>query len=413
MESVTDGPAPPPAAEPKAAPEPPAPETAPPAEGTSAAVPPEKPKRTRRRRREAELPTRFQAGEPGARPGVELAELAAMPRWKVPAPVQVIDYGPDREEQRAITDLDAFISARRADWVAVRWINVDALDPAVIRALAIKYGIHPLAIEDLLQTHQRPKLETWVKDAAREASLFVIVRMIQLVEGELQSEQISIFVNRNTVLTFQESPGDIWDPIRKRLGVAGSRMRQLDASYLLYALLDAIVDHCFPVLEHYGDRLEEIEDLVVERPEPRVIQRLHQLKRDLLLLRRAVWPLREVINGLQREPHECVSETTRTYLRDVYDHAVQIMDIVETYREVAASLTENYMTSMSNRLAEVMKVLTIIGTIFIPLTFLAGVYGMNMPIPENTKEWAYPVFWGICLALAGGMLMWFRKRRWI
>jgi len=239
------------------------------------------------------------------------------------------------------------------------------------------------------------------------------VRMIQRVEEQLQSEQISIFVNQNTVLTFQEQPGDIWDPIRKRLAVAGSRMRQLDASYLLYALLDAIVDHCFPVLEYYGDRLEELEDEVIERPAPKVVQQIHQLKRDLLLLRRALWPMREVINGLQREPHECVRETTRYYLRDVYDHAVQIMDIVETYREVAASLTENYMTSMSNRLAEVMKVLTIIGTIFIPLTFLAGVYGMNMPIPENSKEWAYPVFWIICLVLSGGMLYWFRKRGWI
>jgi len=372
-----------------------------------------KPRRPRKRQREAELPTRFERGEPGARPGIDLAELAAMPRWKVPAPVQVIDYGPDRFEQRSITDLDAFVSARRADWVAVRWINVDGLDPAVVRALAIKYGIHPLAIEDLITRNQRPKLETWEKDGDRSASLFVIVRMIQRIEAQLRSEQISIWVNRDTVLTFQEEPGDIWDPIRKRIGVAGSRMRQLDASYLLYALLDAIVDHCFPVLEYYGDRLEELEDLVIDRPERRVIQPIHELKRDLLLLRRAVWPMREVVNGMQREPHECVSETSRTYLRDVYDHTVQIMDIVETYREVAASLTENYMTSMSNRLAEVMKVLTIIGTIFIPLTFLAGVYGMNMPIPENSKEWAYPMFWMVCLVVSGGMLYWFRKRKWI
>jgi magnesium transporter len=399
------------------APESPAPEPAPaPPEAPTPspeAAPAEKPKRARKRRRDAELPTRFQRGTPGARPGIDLAELAAMPKWRKPAPVQVIDYGPDRFEQRPIKDLDAFVAARREDWVTVRWINVDGLDPAVVRALAIKYGIHPLAIEDLIATHQRPKLETWAKEEGREASLFVIVRMIQRIEGQLRSEQISIWVNENTVLTFQEDPGDIWDPIRRRIATAGSRMRQLDASYLLYALLDAIVDHCFPVLEYYGDRLEELEDLVIDRPDPKVIQPIHELKRDLLLLRRAVWPMREVINGLQREPHECVSETTRTYLRDVYDHSVQIMDIVETYREVAASLTENYMTSMSNRLAEVMKVLTIIGTIFIPLTFLAGVYGMNMPIPENSKEWAYPVFWIICLVLSGGMLYWFRKRGWI
>jgi magnesium transporter len=381
--------------------------------GGSVPTPPEKPKRPRRRRREGELPTRFQKGVPGSRPGIELADLAAMPKWPVPAPVQVIDYGPDRVESSVVADLDAFVAARRAEWVAVRWINVDGLDPAVIRALAIKYSIHPLAIEDLITTNQRPKLETWERKGDREASLFLIVRMIQLVEGQLQSEQISIFVNRDTVVTFQEQPGDIWDPIRKRVAVEGSRIRQLDASYLLYALLDAIVDHCFPVLEHYGDRLEELEDLIIRQPDRQAIQQVHQLKRDLLLLRRAVWPMREVLNGLQREPHECVRETTRMYLRDVYDHAVQVMDIVETYREVAASLSENYMASISNRVAEVTKVLTIIGTIFIPLTFLAGVYGMNMPIPENSKEWAYPIFWVVCLVVAGGMLYWFRKRGWI
>ena len=159
--------------------------------------------------------------------------------------------------------------------------------------------------------------------------------------------------------------------------------------------------------------LEELEELVLEGADRRTMKKVHKLKRDLLLLRRAVWPMREVINGLQREPLECISETSRTYLRDVYDHAVQIMDIIETYREVSSSLTETYMTSASNRLNEVIKVLTIIGTIFIPLTFLAGVYGMNMPIPENQKEWAYPVFWGVCAFVAGGMLMWFRKRGWI
>jgi magnesium transporter len=360
-----------------------------------------------------ELPTRFQKGEPGARPGIELAELAAMPRWEKPAPVTCIDYGPNHYETHRVEDLDAFVESRRPDWVKVRWINVDGLDPAVIRALAIKYGLHSLAIEDLFNIDQRPKVETFEKDVDRHARIFVVVRMIELGEDRLESEQISIFVGHNTVLTFQEAPGDIWDPIRSRIAKPGSRFRDLDASYLLYALIDAIVDHCYPVLEHYGDRLEDLEDQVIDRPDRKTIQQIHQLKRDLLLLRRAVWPMREVINGLMREPHECISEVTRTYLRDVYDHAIQIMDIIETYREVASSLVENYMTSMSNRLSEVMKVLTIIGTIFIPLTFLAGVYGMNMPIPENSQDWAYPAFWGVSVTVAAGMLLWFRKRGWI
>jgi magnesium transporter len=263
-----------------------------------------------------------------------------------------------------------------------------------------------------LHIPQRPKVDSY-GDATHQKRLFIIVRMIELAKEHLQSEQISIFLGHKTVLTFQESHGDIWDPIRQRISRDGSRMRSQDASYLLYALLDAIVDHCFPVLEHYGDRLEELEELVLAEPDRKTIQQVHKLKRDLLLLRRAVWPMREVINSLQREPIECISETSRTYLRDVYDHAVQIMDIIETYRELSTGLTETYMTSTSNRLNEVIKVLTIIGTIFIPLTFLAGVYGMNMPIPENQKEWAYPAFWGVCVAAAGGMLMWFRKRGWI
>ena len=358
-----------------------------------------------------ELPTRFGVGAPGQRAGIDVAELATMP--KCDAPVTCIDYSADRVEIRRISNFEEFILSRRESWVQVRWINVDGLDPAGIRALAIKYGLHPLAIEDVMSTQQRPKLEPYTAEGGRPPHLFLIVRMIQLFEQKLQSEQISMFIERGLVITIQEAPGDIWDPIRARIEKPGSRLRELDASFLAYALIDAIVDYCFPVLEVYGDRLEELEDLVLDRPDRQTINQIHEVKRELLLLRRAVWPMREVVNGLQRETHECLSETTRTYLRDVYDHLIQIMDIIETYREVATSLTETYMTSMSNRLSEVMKVLTIIGTIFIPLTFLAGVYGMNMPIPENHSAMTYPVFWAVCFVLAGGMLMWFRKRGWL
>ncbi len=361
-----------------------------------------------------ELPTRFRRGKPGARPGIGISDLETMPAPAVRVPITCIDYSPDRVEKHRITDFDAFIKSRREAWVKVRWVNVDGLnDPETIRALAIKYGLHPLAIEDMMTTGVRPKLEPYPPQDGRPPHLFAIVRMVQLVDGALESEQTSMFIEGETVLTFQEAPGDIWDLIRQRLEKAGSRLRELDASFLSYALIDAIVDHCFPVLEHYGDRLEELEDLVLDRPDRGTINEIHQIKRELLLLRRAVWPMREVVNTMQREPHECVSDVTRTYLRDVYDHLIQIMDIIETYREVGTSLTETYMTSMSNRLSEVMKVLTIIGTIFIPLTFLAGVYGMNMAIPENHWPMAYPTFWGICVVLAGGMIYWFRRRGWL
>ncbi len=361
-----------------------------------------------------ELPTRFRRGKPGARPGVAISDLETMPAPAVRVPITCIDYAPDRVEKHRITDFDAFIKSRREAWVKVRWINIDGLnDPETIRALAIKYGLHPLAIEDMMTTGLRPKLEPYPAQDGRPPHLFLIIRMVQLVDEALDSQQVSLFVEGETVLTFQEQPGDIWDPIRERIDKSGSRLRELDASFLAYALIDSIVDHCFPVLEHYGDRLEELEDLVLDRPDRGTINEIHKVKRELLLLRRAIWPMREVVNTMHREPHECLSDVTRTYLRDVYDHLIQIMDIIETYREVGTSLTETYMTSMSNRLSEVMKVLTIIGTIFIPLTFLAGVYGMNMAIPEIHWPMAYPAFWGICAVLAGAMIYWFRKRDWL
>jgi len=368
--------------------------------GASAA----RPKRARRRRL-------------GTGPGLETAELARLAGAQTetaPALITCIDYAPDRVERQDVRDTKAFLAQHRPEWTRVRWINVDGLtDLTLVHAFAVKYGLHPLAIEDVLTPNQRPKFEAFEAQGEHQARVFVIARMIELVKGRLQSEQISLFLGRNTVLTFQETPGDIWDPIRQRLAKAGSRLRANDASFLAYSLLDAIVDHCFPVLEQFGDRLEELEELVLDQPARETIHEIHSVKRELLVLRRAIWPMREVVLGLQREPHECVSDTTRTYLRDLYDHTIQIIDIVETYRDVATGLTETYMSSMSNRLNEVMKVLTIIGTIFIPLTFLAGVYGMNMPIPENQWKWSYPAFWVFCLALAVGMITWFKRRRWL
>jgi magnesium transporter len=359
------------------------------------------------------LTMRMRRVRPGSRPGVDVDQLKEMAAGSKRVPITCIDYSEDRFEVRNITDADAFIESRREPWVKVRWINVDGIDPGFLRALAIKYGLHPLAIEDVLDVTQRPKLESYTGQGGLPPHLFLIVRMLQLDGTELESEQISMFIGHQLLITIQEAPGDIWDSIRQRIEQPASRLRQQDASYLAYALIDAIVDYCFPVLEHYGERLEELEDTVLDRPSRETIHEVHSVKRELLLLRRAVWPMREVVNGLQREPHECLSDTTRIYLRDVYDHLIQIMDIIETYREVGTSLTETYMSSMSNRLSEVMKVLTVIGTIFIPLTFLAGVYGMNMPIPENRYAISYPIFWGICIVIAFAMLKWFRKRGWL
>ena len=218
---------------------------------------------------------------------------------------------------------------------------------------------------------------------------------------------------RTTLLTFQDVHRQDLEPIRARIRNPASRVRQSDASFLLYALLDGIVDRYYPVLERFSERLSELDDELLEQPSRATLQRIHVIKRELLLMRRAAWPLRDVIGQLQRDRHECLSEAAQTYLRDVHDHCVQIIDLIETYREIANGLAETYVSELSNRTNDTVRVLTIIGTIFIPLTFLAGVYGMNMPIPENESALTYPLFWLACLAVAGGMLLWFRRRGWL
>jgi magnesium transporter len=368
-----------------------------------------------RGKRGLRLPRRFKKAAPGSPAGIEPHELTAVPGKPVSVRITCIDYSPEQALFTEVQDLPGFISRHRPEWSTVRWINVDGLgDLGVVRALAEKYRLHPLAVEDVLHIPQRPKVQAYEEDGSYQARLFVVFRELELREGQLHSEQASIFVGHRTVLTFQETPGDVWDPVRQRIRTHGSALRRNDASFLAYSLIDAIVDEAFPILELFGDRLEELEDTVLQRPSPDVIQEIHRIKRELLLVRRAMWPMREVLSKMQREPHECFSEVTRTYVRDVYDHAVQAIDIVETYRELATGLTETYMTAMSNRMNEIMKVLTIIGTIFIPLTFLAGVYGMNFRhFPELEYPHAYPVFWVICLATAGAMIGWFRRRGWL
>lgn len=351
----------------------------------------------------------------GREAGIEHHDLEQLPGDDRRVFVTCIDYSPDHVERHDVTgELDAFLARTRPDWTVVRWIDIDGIgNHAVIRAFAEKYGLHPLAIEDVVRVPQRPKIEDYPASQVHHPRLFVVARMLRLVGGHLECEQISMFLGRNTLITFQETRGDVWDPIRERIQAAGSRVRANDASFLLYTLLDAIIDQCFPILEHYSDRLEDLEEAVLVTPSRQTIHQVHTIKRELLLLRRAAWPMREAIHNLQREPHECLSETTRTYLRDVYDHSVQIIELIETYREFATGLAETYMSSISQRMNEVMKVLTIMGTIFIPLSFLAGVYGMNMAIPETRFPGMYAVFWIVCALTAGGMIYWFKRRGWL
>lgn len=345
------------------------------------------------------------ASKPGAAPGTITVDPAA------PRPlVRMMAYGPDELVDVKLESLEAIpVELGRH---AVVWVNVDGLgDAAVIKRLGEIFGLHPLALEDVVHTHQRPKVEQYGEH------LFVVLREARL-NDRLETEQFSLFLGKNFVLSFGEREGDAFDPIRERLRLKTGRGRGRGADFLAYALLDATIDSYFPILETYGDRLEDVEDCMVDSPDRGNLGRLHEIKRDLLMIRRALWPTREAIAQLSRDEHPLISADTRVWLRDCYDHTVQLIDLAETDREVCADLMDLYVSGVSNRLNSVMKVLTIISTIFIPLTFLAGVYGMNFHtdkgnMPELLWKHGYLMFWIVCGAITLGLLGLFWKLGWL
>lgn len=344
---------------------------------------------------------------PGSSPGIESLLDDTAPPAEGSIGIHCVQYSEAKLESFEVTDLQGFLAEPRPDWVKVRWINVDGLHPHIVNLFRATFGFHTLAAEDVLRTPQRPKLEDY------DTYLFIVMHMLSLDELKVSDEQVSLFFYSDTLITFQEREGDIWDPVRERLKNPESRLRNQDVSYLLYTLLDALVDHCFPLLEKYGDQLESLEDQILTNPAHESQRRIHAVKRELSLLRRVLWPTREVINTLQREETSEVSPYTRTYMRDVYDHTIQVMDVLETYREMAGGLNDLYMSVVSNRMNEVMKVLTLMASFFIPITFLAGVYGMNFEhIPELAWPYSYAVFWGVCLLTVGGLASYFFRKGW-
>ncbi len=358
----------------------------------------------------------------GAAPGIDLEQLLAMPDEAGDVLITCIDFNEERytETDIPIADLNTFLDTHRPEWVGIRWINVAGLtNKRVIHALARKYQLHPLAIEDMVQGCTRPKVESFPGGADHHARTFIVARKIHHCDEALHCEQVNLFAGEHTLLTFQSTHQGVWDPVRDRIRKDGSRLRRRDLGYLVYALLDAVVDHCFPVVDRYCDRLHALGTEVLENVGPGFAKRVHPIKNELLLLRREILPMRDVIHKLQQGEHENISETTAVYLRDVHDHLIQLLDMVETYRELADGLMETYQNSTSQRLNEVMKVLTIIATIFMPISFLAAVFGMNFQMmPELNSTWAYPWaypigFWTICLASVSNMLFWLRKNRWL
>lgn len=323
--------------------------------------------------------------------------------------IAVIDYdekGFQEMETKTIEECFLF-----KDKPTVTWINVDGLhNIEIIQKLGDCYGFHPLVLEDVLNTNQRPKMEDYGD------YMYIVLKMLHNGKSpETVIEQISLILGQNFVISFQEGiEGDVFNSIRERIRSGKGRIRSMGADYLAYSLIDAIVDNYFVVLEKMGEQVEDLEDDLVVNPVTRTLQEIHKLKREMIFLRKAVWPLREVISAVEREESQLVKDSTKIYLRDVYDHTIQVIDSIETSRDMLSGMLDIYLSSMSNRMNEIMKFLTIIGTIFIPLTFIVGVYGMNFEfMPELKWKWGYFILWSIMLGIGISMVLYFNKKKWL
>ncbi|WP_447978776.1 magnesium/cobalt transporter CorA [Candidatus Nitrospira bockiana] len=324
----------------------------------------------------------------------------------------MLRYAEDLFEEQEVKSVEDFLSVcRTSPPGTVTWLDVGGIhDVGVVEALGQGFQLHPLLLEDIVNTEQRPKREDY------GGYLYVVVKMLSTDASRtrIQAEQVSLVVVGTVLLSFQENGTDVFAPIRERLRTGKGRARSFGVDYLLYSLIDAIVDNYFAVLEVLGERIEGVEDALLEAPTPHSIRDLYALRRELLFVRRAVWPLREVLSGLERGDAGVITPATRLYLRDVYDHSVQVIDTLETLRETVAEMLDVYLSSVSNRMTGVMKVLTIITTIFMPLSFLAGLYGMNFPwMPGLHEPWGYPLVLGSMFLVALLMILVFRKKRWL
>jgi len=345
-----------------------------------------------------------------------------------PIHIDVMNYAEEHLTEESDVSLETAFAHR--DRPGPSWINVSGVhDASVVQKFGEYFGLHPLVQEDIAHIGQRPKLEAY------DDYVFIVLKMLTLpnglptktantqrpedgtdagVEARLQAEQISLVVGDEWLISFQEEAGDMFGPIRDRLRGGRGRIRKRGADYLAYALVDVIIDHYFVVLEHLGNRIEALEDEVLEEATPETQEKINLVRRNLVSMRRMTWPVREILSQMDRVDSRIWDEETRPFVRDAYDHTVQVLDLVESLRDVVGGLTDLYMTSLSNRMNEIMKVLTIIGTIFIPLTFVAGIYGMNFEyMPELGVWWMYPAVWGVMITTAIVLLIFFRRKDWI
>lgn len=299
----------------------------------------------------------------------------------------------------------------------VTWINVDGIHEAVnIERIGGAFGIHPLVLEDIVNTGQRPKLENF------DDYLFVALKMLyhDREADEIMAEHVSLILGPDYVISFQEREGDVFGPVRERLRLGKGKIRKMGSDYLFYALMDAVVDGYFAVLEGLGEKIEDMEDVLMESPRTETLQAIHFLKREMIFLRKSIWPLREVVSGLIREESPLIDKETVIFLRDVYDHTIQVIETTESLRDMVTGMQDLYLSSVSNKMNEVMKVLTIIATIFIPLTFIAGIYGMNFNpdaspfnMPELNLRFGYLIAWALMIVVAAVMVIYFRRKKWL
>ena len=323
--------------------------------------------------------------------------------------ITVIDYDEQHFQEKQVVNIEECFKFKATP--TVTWINIDGLHQIdIIEKLGQHFELHPLILEDILNTGQRPKCEDY------EKYIFIVLKMLTFDDENqvIQSEQVSLVLGSNLVISFQEAAGDVFEQIRDRIRNAKGRIRKMPADYLAYALIDAIVDNYFLILEKMGEQIESMEEELIAEPSDKIVHKIHALKRELIFLRKSVWPLRELISSLEKTESSLISDSTEPYLRDVYGHTIQVIDTVESFRDMVSGMLDIYLSSISNRMNAVMKVLTIIATIFIPLTFVAGIYGMNFKyMPELEWRWGYALVLLVMIAIAVVMLLYFRRKKWL
>ncbi len=332
---------------------------------------------------------------------------------EMPLRIQIIEYSADQVVIR--NDVKVIDCRPRQQEDLFTWVHVQGHPTeAALRDLASSFKLHSLALEDVFNSGQRPKIEPF------DDQLFIVMSLPTIEQDLVDIKQVSCFLGKNFLVSFCVGDFSLFEPVLKRLQDKGSRLRKKDIDFLLYSILDLVIDRGFPLLENFGFQLEELEVQILEAANSETLERIHVVKRELILLRRMLWPQREVINQLLRDEHELVREGTLVYLRDCYDHTIQVMDLLETYRDMSASMLDIYLSSISNRMNEVMRVLTVIATIFIPLTFIVGVYGMNFDrdagpwsMPELGWPYGYLLVWLGMIVIAGFMVAFFRRRNWL